>query len=42
MSFAVKVFVLCEIKSGSFRPNIETDESADYYFKTPHDISKIL
>lgn len=23
-----KVFVLCEIESGSFRPNIETDESA--------------
>lgn len=22
-----KVFVLCEIESGSFRPNIETDES---------------
>ena len=23
-----KVFVLCEIESGFFRPNIETDESA--------------
>ncbi len=24
----VKFFVLCEIESGYFRPNIETDESA--------------
>ena len=28
-----KVFVLCEIESGYFRPNIETDESAYFGLK---------
>ena len=28
VSYTHLVFVLCEIESGSFRPNIETDESA--------------
>lgn len=29
----VKFFVLCEIESGYFRPNIETDESAYFGLK---------
>lgn len=40
-----KVFVLCEIESGSFRPNIETDESAisdwkNYLFLQKRKITK--
>ena len=39
-----KVFVLCEIESGYFRPNIETDESAyfglDYLFLQKRKITK--